>query len=235
MKRRMRIVHLQVALLIVLPSLFGGSCPGCQVALAQAPPEAAPSKALPGVQMQQGEPGVPAQPRPTIPEEALALPPEEDLAPEAGREFPVPHTALPKTITPCRACHGPEKDFPTNFKRREALLVHRNVKLSHGGVRVWCLDCHHPEDRNYLLPLSDGKMIPFETSYLLCGKCHGTKYRDWRYGIHGLRTGSWNEEKKYYLCVNCHDPHMPVFKPIAPMAAPQKPWAPKVKEKKASR
>jgi len=31
-------------------------------------------------------------------------------------------TPLPKTITPCRACHGPEKDFPVNFQRREDML-----------------------------------------------------------------------------------------------------------------
>jgi len=146
---------------------------------------------------------------------------------ESEREFPVPLTPLPKTITPCRACHGPEKDFPVNFKRREDLLVHKNLKLNHGGVRVWCLDCHNPDDRNYLLPLSDGKPIDFEHSYLLCGKCHGTKFRDWRSGIHGRRTGKWNGEKTYYRCVTCHDPHSPKFKPIEPMPPPRRPWTPK--------
>ncbi len=237
MKQRMRIFHLLVALLIVLPGLVGPYA-DYRVAVAQAIPEAAPSRALPGVlpqqgalraQPQQADLGYQAQPRPTIPEEALTLPPEEELAPVAEREFPVPHVALPKTITPCRACHGPEKDFPTNFKRREALLVHRNVKLNHGGVRAWCLDCHHPENRDFLLPLSDGKLIGFEDSYLLCGKCHGTKFRDWRNGIHGRRTGSWNGEKSYYLCIGCHDPHSPKFKPIKPMPPPHKPWTPKEK------
>ena len=151
----------------------------------------------------------------------------EEVERQSHKEFPVPLTPLPKTITPCRACHGPEKDFPVNFKRREDLLVHRNVKLLHGGVRVWCLDCHHHDNRDYLLPLSDGKLIDFEHSYLLCGKCHGTKYRDWRNGIHGRRTGHWNGEKTYYLCVSCHDPHSPKFKPMEPMPPPRKPWAPK--------
>lgn len=157
---------------------------------------------------------------------------EESEGPKAGtsQEFPVPIQALPLTITPCRACHGPEKDFPVNFQRREALLVHKNVTLNHGGVRVWCLDCHHPEQRNYLLPLSDGVLIKFEQSYLLCGKCHGTKFRDWRSGIHGKRTGQWNGQKTYFLCVNCHDPHSPRFKPLQPMAAPNKPWWPKEKK-----
>ncbi len=144
-----------------------------------------------------------------------------------GEEFPVPVKPLPKDISPCSACHGPKKDFPINFRRKEALLVHRNIELNHGGVRVWCLDCHHPEERNHLLPLSDGTLITFEHSYLLCGKCHGTKYRDWREGIHGKRTGEWNGKKEYYLCVNCHSPHSPRFKTLEPMPPPSKPWTPK--------
>lgn len=151
---------------------------------------------------------------------------KEIQAPTSEQEFPVPLRPLPKTITPCRACHGPEKDFPVNFKRREDILVHTNIRLNHGGIRLWCLDCHHPENRNYLLPLSDGKVIEFEQSYLLCGKCHGTIYRDWRDGIHGKRTGSWNGQKNYYLCITCHDPHNPRFKPMAPMPPPKKPWTP---------
>ena len=80
---------------------------------------------------------------------------KEIQAPTSEQEFPVPLRPLPKTITPCRACHGPEKDFPVNFKRREDILVHTNIRLNHGGIRLWCLDCHHPDNRNYLLPLSD--------------------------------------------------------------------------------
>lgn len=158
-----------------------------------------------------------------------AQPSAQEPDKQATQEFPVPFKPLPKTITPCRACHGPEKDFPVNFKRREALLVHRNIQLNHGGVRVWCLDCHHPKERNFLLPLSDGKLIGFEHSYLLCGKCHGTKFRDWRNGIHGKRTGDWNGKKTYYLCINCHNPHAPRFKPIEPMPPPKKPRTPKVR------
>ena len=147
--------------------------------------------------------------------ETLSEPLEPDG--KTGEEFPVPFVPLPKTITPCRACHGPEKDFLFSSHRREPLLIHTDIKLNHGGMRVWCLDCHHPEQRDYLVPLSDGKLIPFDRSYLLCGKCHGTKFRDWRHGIHGKRTGHWNGQKTYYLCVNCHDPHSPRFKPLQPM------------------
>lgn len=146
---------------------------------------------------------------------------------EEAPEYPVPFEPLPKTITPCRACHGPEKDFEINWTREEVLRVHSDIRLEHGGIRVWCLDCHSPLEREYLLPLSDGKPIPFERSFELCGKCHGTKYRDWRFGIHGKRTGHWNGEKTYYLCTHCHNPHTPRFMPITPMPPPDKPRAPK--------
>ncbi len=147
-------------------------------------------------------------------------------AAEGGEDFPVPFNPLPKTITPCRACHGPEKDFKINWTREEALRVHTNIRLHHGGVRVWCLDCHSAEKRNYLLPLSDGKPITFEHSYELCGKCHGTKYRDWRNGIHGKRTGYWNGPKTYHLCTQCHNPHRPRFRPIKPKPPPKRPRSP---------
>jgi len=146
-------------------------------------------------------------------------------APAAGdaAEFPVPMKPLPKTITPCRACHGPEKDFQINWTREEGLRVHTHIRLNHGGNKVWCLDCHSPLERNYLRPLSDGRLIPFEQSHELCGKCHGTKYRDWRHGIHGKRTGNWNGDKTYALCTQCHDPHSPRFRPIQPLPPPAKP------------
>jgi hypothetical protein len=109
----------------------------------------------------------------------------------------------------------------------EVLRVHTNIQLHHGGVRVWCLDCHSAKEREYLVPLSDGKLISFEHSYELCGKCHGTKYRDWRNGIHGKRIGYWNGPKTYLLCTQCHNPHRPLFRPIKPMPPPKKPRAPK--------
>jgi hypothetical protein len=33
----------------------------------------------------------------------------------------------------------------------------------------------------------------------------------------------WNGEKQYLLCVHCHWPHDPEFKPIAPMPPPVMP------------
>ena len=153
-------------------------------------------------------------------------PSQEPLSPGGDEEFPAAFAPLPKTITPCRACHGPEKDFQINWTREEVLRVHTNIRLHHGGVRVWCLDCHSAKEREYLVPLSDGKPITFERSYELCGKCHGTKLRDWRRGIHGKRIGYWNGAKTYHLCTHCHNPHRPLFRPIKPMPPPKKPRTP---------
>ena len=37
-------------------------------------------------------------------------------------------------------------------------------------------------------------------------------------------------EKRYHLCVHCHSPHNPKFKPIEPMPPPEKPRTPKEKQ-----
>ena len=68
-----------------------------------------------------------------------------------------------------------------------------------------------------------GERIGFDESYRLCGQCHGDKYRDWKVGVHGKRTGMWNGEKQYLLCVHCHNPHDPGFKPLQPMPPPVRP------------
>jgi hypothetical protein len=33
----------------------------------------------------------------------------------------------------------------------------------------------------------------------------------------------WNGEKLYRLCVSCHEPHQPRFKPLEPEARPVRP------------
>ncbi|MCX6548617.1 MAG: hypothetical protein NTW40_11345, partial [Acidobacteria bacterium] len=75
------------------------------------------------------------------------------------------------------------------------------------------------------LHLANGKLVSFNTSYQLCGQCHGDKLRDWRVGIHGKRTGMWNGAKQYLLCVHCHNPHSTHFKPLKPMPPPARPEA----------
>ncbi len=113
-------------------------------------------------------------------------------------------------IFPCSGCHdGKEK---VNTARRE-LGFHDEQQsvFSHDAEHRWCLDCHDAQHRD-MLHLSNGDLVPFTESYRLCGQCHGDKLRDWRAGVHGKRIGSWNGTKTYFLCVNCHNPHAPLFK-----------------------
>ncbi|MBK9518732.1 MAG: hypothetical protein IPO09_15565 [Anaeromyxobacter sp.] len=117
-------------------------------------------------------------------------------------------------VFPCSGCHDPKDKV--NGERRE-LQFHNGegepaTVLAHGGER-WCLDCHDAQNRDQLRSAA-GKPIPFTESYRLCGQCHGDKYRDWKVGVHGKRTGMWDGAKTYFLCVNCHNPHTPRWKGV---------------------
>jgi hypothetical protein len=151
---------------------------------------------------------------------AAASSPSDKQFPEpANRQFPVPPPPFTPGIFPCSECH---KEMKPNPKRRELKDEHTNIVLNHAQGERWCLDCHDTYDRDKL-HLVNGQRIGFEESYRLCGQCHGDKYRDWKVGVHGKRTGMWNGEKQYLLCVNCHNPHDPRFKPLAPMPPPVRP------------
>jgi len=131
-------------------------------------------------------------------------------------EFFVPPPPFSEGIFPCSDCH---KGMEANTNRRE-LSYHEDIKLKH--FDGWCLDCHNPNDRDKLR-LASGKVIPFTESYYLCGQCHGDIFRDWKAGVHGKRTGMWNGKKEYRLCVHCHWPHQPRFRPLEPLPPPVNP------------
>jgi hypothetical protein len=135
-------------------------------------------------------------------------------------EFTVPPPPFSEDIFPCSDCHD---DMEPNPTRRE-LEEHTEIaeSFNHAKEQRWCLDCHNPDDRDKLRLVS-GTLIPFEESYALCGQCHGTIFRDWKAGVHGKRTGEWNGKKLYRLCVHCHNPHTPKFKPIEPLPPPIRP------------
>ena len=122
-------------------------------------------------------------------------------------------------IFPCSECHS-EMDVDTT--PRELEMMHEDIQLRHGSEDRWCFDCHNADDRDHLR-LASGALVGFEESYLLCGQCHGTIYRDWRAGLHGRRRGYWNGAKSYMLCAHCHNPHEPAFKPIEPLPPPVRP------------
>lgn len=133
----------------------------------------------------------------------------------------VPKPPFTEGIFPCTSCHD-GKSMKVNPQRRQLTAMHDDIVLKHGPESRWCLDCHDANNRDSL-HLASGEKVPFTASFLLCGQCHGDKLRDWRGGIHGKRTGSWNGPKQYLLCVHCHNPHSPRFKPLKPMPAPIRP------------
>lgn len=144
--------------------------------------------------------------------------PLEGLDKGVGEIHVAPPPLNPETW-PCSQCH--DKDM-RNPERRVLTGAHEDIVLHHAEENRWCLDCHDYEDRDKL-HLANGEKIPFDQSYRLCGQCHGPTYRDWRLGIHGKRTGYWNGPKRYLLCVSCHWPHAPHFKPLQPLPPPVRP------------
>jgi cytochrome c553 len=142
------------------------------------------------------------------------------FAQEGATEFPVERPPFTPGIFPCSDCHG---GMEVNATKRE-LTEHTQIKLKHAPqVLTWCLSCHDAKNRDKL-HLINGDLIDFTESYRLCGQCHGTNYRDWRAGIHGKRVGYFSGGQRiYFLCVNCHNPHDPKFKPLKPEPPPFRP------------
>jgi hypothetical protein len=136
-----------------------------------------------------------------------------------GTLIQVPPPPFSDGIFPCTECHA---DMEPNPVRRELVEMHDDIILKHDEQNRWCLDCHDLKNRD-MLHLASGKLIDFRESYKLCGQCHGPKLREWKSGIHGKRTGSWNGKKKYLLCAHCHNPHSPKFKKMKPDPAPADP------------
>jgi hypothetical protein len=146
------------------------------------------------------------------------------LAGAAGaQDIQVPPPPITEGMFPCTVCHD-GKNLKVNRKRRILKDMHSDIVLRHGPDSRWCLDCHDADNRDRL-HLASGAQIKFTVSYELCGQCHGEKLRDWRAGVHGKRTGSWNGQKQYLLCVNCHNPHSPHFEALKPLPPPVRPEA----------
>lgn len=141
-------------------------------------------------------------------------------APSTAAGIEVPPPPLSEGVFPCSDCHDP--DIPTNTRRRELTMAHQDLVLRHDQEHRWCLDCHSSTDRDKL-HLASGELVDFNESYKLCGQCHGDKYRDWRAGVHGRRSGEWNGHKTYLLCVHCHNAHAPAFQPLEPRPPPKRP------------
>lgn len=137
--------------------------------------------------------------------------------------FHVPSRIEQLDMYPCMDCH--EETEANADKERVLQDEHENIKLNHGGGRFWCTTCHSFSNRNYLRSFKN-KKISFNESYLLCGQCHFKRQKDWFFGGHGKRVDNWNGEKIILLCTECHNPHSPHLKPVAPNPPPEKHMGP---------
>jgi len=143
-----------------------------------------------------------------------------------------PRTKQLKWFMPCTSCHnGQTVPYPKDKKPR-LLMMHQDIvensmDLQHGRQAIWCLDCHNPRNRDTLID-NLGEEISFNQPQRLCGKCHGQIYGDWRAGVHGKRIGNWakGDKKRWWVCTECHNPHMVQvkrFQPIKPEPVPEYP------------
>lgn len=119
-------------------------------------------------------------------------------------------------LFPCSQCH---KFMPPNPQPRKLEAAPHQAVLQHGKGRMWCLNCHLIDDRDYLHTVR-GEKVDFDESYLVCGQCHFNRQKDWYLGGHGKRVGNWQGDRTIYSCTHCHDPHSPAIKPREPSKLP---------------
>lgn len=121
---------------------------------------------------------------------------------------------------PCSDCHA-EGDQEPNPEVRELVDDHEDIDgVTHGGGRFWCLTCHHEMERDELVDLK-GNPVSMNQSFLICGQCHFDIQRDTFFGSHGKRLSGWKDEREIETCVGCHDPHVPAYPAMKPLAPPK--------------
>lgn len=121
---------------------------------------------------------------------------------------------------PCVDCH----DWAESDRNpRELQEPHDNFRLEHGlhgKGQFWCFTCHHLEGNGGLRTL-EGLKLSFDEAYIVCSQCHARAARDWVFGAHGKRVGSWRGERRLYNCTVCHYQHRPPTEARAPRPAPR--------------
>ena len=130
--------------------------------------------------------------------------------------FEVPPRKEDLDMYPCADCH---EDEPPNFEERVLEDEHDDLVLNHGGGRLWCHNCHEPDDPGSLISLK-GEPIDLDQAYLICGQCHYQQQKDWYFGAHGKRIDVWRGPRAIYSCPECHDPHSPRLELFVPSPPP---------------
>jgi hypothetical protein len=161
-----------------------------------------------------------AAPRADVPRGEASLVALDRFAPGARRQ---PMGDPPSIVVggfrhACNECHNLFDSPPVE---RRVLTQHTGIVFSH-GMNNRCFNCHDRRNRERLT-LHDGTTIGFDEVPRLCSQCHGTVFRDWQRGTHGKTMGSWDAAsgRQHRLnCNDCHDPHSPAYKPIAPLPGP---------------
>lgn len=118
----------------------------------------------------------------------------------------------------CSSCHD---GFAHGVGEAALQGEHSDLTFDH-GLNLLCLNCHHPENSDAYL-YHDQSEIPGDEPNRLCAKCHGPHFRDFKLGVHGRTNGYWNAklgEQKRLACIQCHDPHRPMFPRIQPEPGP---------------
>ncbi len=101
--------------------------------------------------------------------------------------------------------------------------MHTDIVLKHDETHRWCLDCHDADQPRLPPPGQRRARAVRPNPTASAASATARKYRDWRAGVHGRRTGNWNGAKSYLLCAHCHNPHQPRFHALAPKPAPRPP------------
>ncbi|MCS1408753.1 MAG: hypothetical protein M2R45_01930 [Verrucomicrobia subdivision 3 bacterium] len=121
----------------------------------------------------------------------------------------------------CMECH---KALTPKWQIDRPMVEHRGITLQHGNNR-FCLNCHHPTNRNAFVDY-DGSEIAERDVVSLCARCHGTVHRDWKAGVHGRQNGYWDTtrgQRTKLRCIECHDPHQPKFPTVESLPPPKYP------------
>lgn len=146
------------------------------------------------------------------------VPAEISTAPVRAPLGDVPVAVIAGFEMRCMECHGLFESRPETARR---LTQHRHIVLDH-GLNDRCFNCHDDAQRDRLALRGD-KTIPFTQVARLCAECHGPTYRDWQRGMHGRTMGSWDprsDRQWRLICLQCHDPHSPAYKPFRPLPGP---------------